>query len=181
MSSQKPAPIRDGYACPECEQGTVRATRFQNYHTKFKGYPFTVAEAWIGVCDTCGARIFSPKETQRWNELFVQSLQAQQATLSAEEVAALPKQLGLSITDFALLIGATRQSMHNWTRTPRKADPTRTADLMLRLVSASARSGSVDVIAFLLDEAKKWGLELEVQRMVVDEAADEQARAAMVG
>ena len=49
--------------CPECGQGTIEPTRFQNYKTTIRGYPFTVPEAWIGVCDTCGVRTFNAQET----------------------------------------------------------------------------------------------------------------------
>ncbi len=55
------------FTCPECEKGTVRTTHIHNYKTKIKGYPFTVDEALIGVCDECKAQSFAPEETQRWD------------------------------------------------------------------------------------------------------------------
>ena len=61
------------FTCPECEKGTVRTTRIHNYKTKIEGYPFTVDEALIGVCDECKAQSFAPEETQRWDELFESS------------------------------------------------------------------------------------------------------------
>ncbi len=39
----------------------------------------------------------------------------------------------------------------------------------MKIVRASLQQGKVDAIDLLLDEAKKWGLELEVQREVVEE------------
>ena len=99
------------YACPECGQGSVQARRILNYKTKIKGYPFVVDEALIGECDQCGARSFAPQETQRWEELFTKSLESRQAFLSPEEIKKLRKSLGLSMEDFARLIGTTRQSL----------------------------------------------------------------------
>jgi DNA-binding transcriptional regulator YiaG len=162
----KNPPIRDNYTCPECGGGTVRATRFSNYRTKFKGYSFVVDEAWIGVCENCDARIYSPKETQRWNALFSQSLIDNEAYLSPSAIRALPAELGLSTTDFALLIGSTRQSLHNWTRPEHESQPGRSADLLMRLVQASYECGEVDVIEYLVREAAKWGVNLQVQRPI---------------
>ena len=163
----KKAPIRDDYVCPDCGAGRVSATRFSNYRTKMKGYPFVIEEAWIGICDSCDARIYSPKETKRWNELFAHSLVDNKTYLSPDSIRALPEQLGLSATDFALLIGSTRQSLHNWTRAERESQPGRSADLLMRLVQASYERGEVDVIDFLLAEAAKIGADLQVRRPVV--------------
>ena len=38
------------------------------------------------------------------------------------------------------------------------------ADLLMKLVRQSLSSGSVDVLAFILQEAKKWGVVLEVRQ-----------------
>lgn len=154
------------FTCPECESGTVRTTLVHNYKTKIKGYPFVVDEAVIGVCDQCQAESFAPEETRRWEELFSRSLEARQAFLSPEEITELRKALGLSMEDFARLIGSTRQSISMWERTNRTSPPIRTADLLMKLVRQSLQSGPVDVLTFLLEEAKKWGVIIEVRRSV---------------
>ena len=92
----------------------VQTAHIHNYKTKIKGYPFVVDEAVIGVCDQCGARSFAPEETKRWDELFSRSLEARQAFLTPEEIKQLRKDLGLSMEDFARLIGSTRQSVSIW-------------------------------------------------------------------
>ena len=61
-----------GIPCPECGKGTIEPVRFQNYKTKVKAYPFVVPEVIVGVCDTCNARAFDPRETKRWRDLFYQ-------------------------------------------------------------------------------------------------------------
>ena len=152
------------FICPECEKGTVRTTRIHNYKTKIKGYPFTVDEALIGVCDECEAQSFAPEETQRWDELFSHSLQARHAFLTPEEITQIRKALGLSMEDFARLIGSTRQSVSMWEKESRTTPPVRTADLLMKLVRQSLSGAPVDMLPFLLDEAKKWGVVIELRR-----------------
>jgi putative zinc finger/helix-turn-helix YgiT family protein len=152
------------YTCPECSIGTVKTTLVHNYKTKIKGYPFIVDEALIGVCDHCKAEHFAPEETKRWEELFSRSLEERQAFLSPQEITGLRKTLGLSMEDFARLMGCTRQSIYNWEKTDRTAPPSRMADLVMRMVNQSLRSGTIDVITFLLEEARKWGVVVEIRR-----------------
>jgi putative zinc finger/helix-turn-helix YgiT family protein len=155
------------YPCPECGRGTVRTTRVQNYKTKIKGYPFMVDEALIGVCDQCGAESFAPEETKRWEESFSRSLEARQAFLSPGEIIELRKALNLSMEDFARLIGSTRQSLSMWEKEDRTSPPLRTADLLMKLVRQSLRTGPIDVPTFLLDEARKWGVVIELRRPTI--------------
>jgi putative zinc finger/helix-turn-helix YgiT family protein len=155
------------YGCPECGLGTVRTTRVQNYKTKIKGYPFIVDEAFIGVCDHCEAEHFASEETKRWDELFYHSLEQRQAFLSPQEITELRKILGLSMEDFARLIGCTRQSIYNWEKQDRTSPPSRAADLLMKLVRRSIQVGPVDIVTFLLDEARKWGIVIEVRRSTV--------------
>jgi DNA-binding transcriptional regulator YiaG len=152
------------YNCPECRLGTVRTTKIQNYKTKIKGYPFIVDEVYIGVCDHCKAEHFASTETKRWKELFYRSLEQRQAFLPPQETTELRKTLGLSMEDFARLIGCTRQSIYNWEKVDRSSPPSRMADLLMKLVRQSLSSGSIDVLAFILQEAKKWGVVLEVRQ-----------------
>ena len=152
------------YACPECGRGTVQTRRILNYKTKIKGYPFVVDEALIGECDQCGARSFAPQETKRWEGLFANSLEAHQAFLSPQEIKELRKSLGLSMEDFARLIGATRQSISMWEKEDRPSPPLRTADLLMKIVQKSLSGESVDILPFLLEEARKWGIVIQVHR-----------------
>lgn len=152
------------YNCPECGIGIVRTTRVQNYKTKIKGYPFVVDEAIIGICDNCKAKHFVPSETKHWEELFYRSLEQRRAFLLPVEITELRKNLGLSMEDFARLTGCTRQSIYHWEKADRNFPPSRMADLLIKLVRESLSYGKIDVLAFLLEEAKKWGAILEVRR-----------------
>lgn len=156
-----------GVPCPECGKGTIEPVRFQNYKTKVKAYPFVVPEAIVGVCDTCNARAFDPRETKRWRDLFYQRFEDEEIFYSREEIKALRESLGLSVVDFAQLIGCTRQSIYNWERQDRINQQTRTADLMMKLVAKSLASEPVDIISFLLKEAEKMGVKIELQRSLV--------------
>jgi putative zinc finger/helix-turn-helix YgiT family protein len=153
------------YTCPECGLGTVNTTRVLNYKTRIKGYPFVIDEAFIGICNQCGAESFAPEETKRWEDIFYQSLEARQAFLSPGEIAELRTSLGLSMEDFARLIGCTRQSISAWEKRDRPSPPLRMADLLMKLVRRSLQVGPVDVISFLLEEAKKWGVVIEIRKI----------------
>ena len=163
------------YTCPECGRGTVKTTRVHNYKTKIRGYPFVVDEAVIGVCDQCQAESFAPEETKRWEELFSRSLDARQAFLAPEEITELRKALGLSMEDFARLIGSTRQSISMWEKTNRTSPPIRTADLLMKLLRQSLQSEQFDVLTFLLEEAKKWGITIEVRRSLNPTGEDKES------
>jgi putative zinc finger/helix-turn-helix YgiT family protein len=145
----------------------VRTTRVFNYKTKIKGYPFTVDEALIGVCDRCGTESFAPEETKRSEELFYRSLEDRHAFLAPQEITELRVALGLSMEDLARLIGCTRQSISAWEKPARTSLPSRMADLLMKLVRKSHQTGSVDVLPFLLDEARKWGIVIELRQSPV--------------
>jgi len=152
------------YTCPECEIGTVETTRVLNYQTKVKGYPFVVDEAFIGICNNCSAESFAPEELKRWENLFSRRLEFQHAFLSPEEITELRTELKLSMEDFARLIGCTRQSISAWEKPKRSSAPSRMADLLMKLLRHSLREGSVNILGFLLEEAKKWGVVIEVRQ-----------------
>lgn len=149
-----------GYKCQECGQGTVLEKVIPEYRTKLKGYPLTVENARIGVCNRCGAEHFSPIETMRWKSL----LQEKQAAsyLQPHEIRGIRKQIGLSMEQFAAMIGCTRQSLHNWERSDREAPQSRMADVFLRLVREAHLVGSIEVLKFLTFEAEKLGIRLDL-------------------
>jgi putative zinc finger/helix-turn-helix YgiT family protein len=152
------------YPCPECGRGGVHTTRIRNYRTKVKGYPFVVEEALVGVCGHCQAESFAPEETQRWEAAFYQTLDARQAFLSPAEITALRTDMGLSMEEFARLLGCTRQSVCAWEHPERATPPSRMADLLLRLLRRSWAEGTVDVLHILLEEVQKWGVIIEVRQ-----------------
>jgi putative zinc finger/helix-turn-helix YgiT family protein len=155
------------YICEECGKGTVKEKVFENYRTKIKGYPFVVDKAVIGVCDQCGAKHFDSNETKRWEDLYNKDLELKHISLLPDEIEAVRKSLGLSMEDFAYLIGCTRQSIYNWEKRNREKPQSRMADLVIKLVRYSFEVGKVDVINFLLEEAKKIGIMIEATRKTI--------------
>lgn len=149
-----------GYKCQECGQGTVRDRVFHDFPTKLKGYPLTVDEAHIGVCDRCGAQHFDPNETARWRTLLAEK-QAE-SYLQPVDIRKLQSLLGLTREQFAILLGCTRQSLYNWGRPDRTAAQSRMADLFMRLIRESYAAGEINVLTFLIAEAEKLGFSLSV-------------------
>lgn len=152
------------YICEECGKGTVKEKVFENYQTKIKGYPFVVSEAVIGVCDNCGAKHFDSTETKHWEEFYQKDLESRHISLLPEEIEAVRKSLGLSMEDFAYLIGCTRQSIYNWEKKNREKPQSRMADLVIKLVRHSFEVGKMDVINFLVDEAKRLGITIGIRK-----------------
>lgn len=152
------------YICEECGKGTVKAKVFDNYRIKIRGYPFVIDNAVVGVCEQCGAKHFNANETKRWEELYNKDLELKHVFLSPDEVKAIRKSLNLSMEDFAYLIGCTRQSIYNWEKKDREKPQSQMANLMIKLVKYSFEFGKVDVVSFLVEEAKKLGIEIEVWR-----------------
>ena len=151
------------FICQECGKGNVEARVLSEFETRVRGNPFTIKDAVIGICNKCGARFFDPNETRRWREVYDGSIQSRNVLLSADQIGQIQSSLGVSIADFARLIGATRQSLHIWLRAQRKAPQGRTADLLLKLIKRSVESGPVDVLAFLAEQAKELGSQIEVR------------------
>ncbi|HIC90880.1 MAG TPA: helix-turn-helix domain-containing protein [Syntrophaceae bacterium] len=150
------------YTCEECGKGTVIPMEFKGYKTRIKGYPFVVDQAIIGVCENCGARHFSARETKRWEELFNKKLEENHIIFTPDQIEQLRKSLRLSVEDFALLIGCTRQSIYNWERKSRIKPQSRMADLLMKLVDQSLKVGEVNVIQCLVDKAKELGISIDV-------------------
>lgn len=158
-----------GYRCQECGKGVVREHVVATYNTKIRGLPFTVSDARVGKCDVCGAAHFAATETERWTEQFDAAHEKQY--LPASAIGELRKKLGLTTEQFALLIGCTRQSLYNWERPDREHPQARMADLLMKLVSRSLVEEKVDVIRFLVDDARQFGIELAPRKKTAGSGA----------
>jgi len=135
--------------CPNCGQGKVFSQTFRNFPTKVSGSPFVVPDATIGVCNHCGSKIFDQREVRRWKELFQERMHSEGQFLSPREILRIREALRLSISDFASLLGCTRQTVYNWEREDRNTPQLRMADLLIRLVAESLSKGRIDVVRFL--------------------------------
>src|SRR5690348_1247923 len=107
--------------CANCGKGKIEFQNVKDFETKVRGIPFTVPEATIGICNSCGARLFSPEEIKRWQRLFDAEQLDTGKLLSPVQIESIRQGLGLPITLFAQLLGTTRQSVYNWERKDRKS------------------------------------------------------------
>jgi len=148
-----------GYKCDKCGKGIVRTRQFQSYETKIDGIPFTIENAVIGVCDQCGARYFNAREIKKWRESFYRHRARVGGILSSEDITKLRQEIGLTVADFARLIGCSRQAVYLWESVKREVPQSRMADLMIKLVRKSFVDTSVDVLRFLLEDAVSSGWE----------------------
>jgi putative zinc finger/helix-turn-helix YgiT family protein len=139
--------------CVACGKGGIEFRKVKNFETMVRGNRFTVPEATIGFCKECDSKVFDPREIRRWQELFDAEEVSQGKFLSAAEVKEIRETLGLQISQFAILLGATRQSVYNWEREKRNTPQLRMVDLLLRLVRESIETGTVDVVQFLSMQA----------------------------
>ena len=150
-----------GYTCEECSDGTVQPTTVRDFPAKFENVPFLVPEGVIGVCDKCGAQYFNGREYKRWRRLFNEWQEQQHRVMSPTEIEQLRKDLGMSKSGFAALIGATRQSVYHWEKDDREAPQSRMVDNFLKLLRKSCDDGQVDVVRFLRNAAEASGIALK--------------------
>ena len=116
----------------------------------------------VGACDSCGAKHFDAQETLRWKK--VADAAQHKLVLSPLEIKELQQLVQLSMEQFAVLIGSTRQSLHAWQKQDRTIAQSRMADLMMRLLRESYHHGKIDVLKFLIEQAKLIGIELKVRK-----------------
>lgn len=147
------------FLCEKCGKGTVEQRKVE-HEANFRGIKFLIKDAVIGICNNCGAEYFDAKEFERWQQLFEVSLSNSNPPLSPSEIRTIRENLGLNQRQFSVLIGATRQSLYNWENENRRVAQSRQADLMIRLLSEWLHQPEVDVLDFLLREAKKSGIQL---------------------
>lgn len=150
------------HICLECGKGTVRPETRHDIPATFEHISFVVPVGEVHVCDDCGAESYAGPELERWRALFYEHQARSGLLLSGEEIGAVRESLGLNITQFAQLLGSTRQSLSYWEKPDRSAPQGRMADLLLRLVRESAAHGPVDVLRFLQERARAQGVEIEL-------------------
>lgn len=102
--------------CPSCGKEEMRLQVVADYETRLGGVPVVVPDARIGTCANCGETLVCADELERWRDLQRQQLQDAGQVPSAREVSRTRESLGLSVSDFAVLMGVSRQTIHAWER-----------------------------------------------------------------
>ena len=155
--------------CPTCGAGTIQPKIIKNYKTQMFGAPFVIPEAYVGICDNpdCDERPVTGQEIERWRVLFDRYVEEQHLVLSPGEITQLRERLGLTKKDLAHLTGFSLRSIISWEKPDRKTPPSPAANRLFKALLASLENGPVDLIDLLLDEAKKVGHTIELQREVI--------------
>jgi DNA-binding transcriptional regulator YiaG len=131
-----------------------------NYKTKMGGIPIEVPNAEISRCSNCGETSVSAKELKRWELIQKEQLRSTGQIPSPEEVTEIRTLLGLSISDFAKLLGVTRQTIHAWERPELAALQLGPAALLLKLLIDEKAGKTKGVFDYLLKQAAARGQEV---------------------
>jgi len=142
--------------CPYCDEGKVTITVVPEYATQLGGVPFTVKNARIGQCDSCERKVFGAKEIKRWEKELREELQARGTLVQAEQIRTIRESLGLSVIDFAFLMGVTRQTVHAWEQSNGGVQLGPTA-LLLGLLAETLAEGENRVVGYLVTAAHERG------------------------
>ena len=145
-----------GMKCPYCDEGKVSFTVVPEYATQLGGVPFTVRNARIGQCDSCERKVFDAKEVRRWENDLREELQARGTLVRAEQIRTIRESLGLRVSDFAFLLGVTRQTVHAWEQSNGGVQLGPTA-LLLGLLAETLPEGETRVVDYLVKAARQRG------------------------
>lgn len=100
--------------CPSCGRGVLETRSVENKEVKLGGVTLIVPNATIRVCTVCGSESYPAKELRQWQLLREQQLAGVGQACNATQIKTLRDQKGLSVAQFASLMGVTRQAAYNW-------------------------------------------------------------------
>jgi len=105
-----------GFKCPCCGAGDMIVEVLADHVTKLGGIPVRVKDAQIARCNHCGETSVSAGELARWEQLQKAQMQDKLQVPSPREVKSVRESFGLTVSDFAALLGVTRQTVYAWER-----------------------------------------------------------------
>lgn len=129
------------YLCESCGKGQVQQTKVKNFEVKLFDCPFTIKTANIEVCDHCGEKSYDAKELHRWQNLYKKWEEKTNKHFSPSDIIRIRKRLRLTQSEFAKVIGVSRQSLINWEKEGSTATHTRSVEIILRLLDNDPISG----------------------------------------
>lgn len=101
-------------SCTNCNSGHFENLVLKNETILFEGIQLNLPSIKAKVCNSCSERAFGLKELRKLQKLKNEFVNKANALLSGVEITALRKKLGFSVSEFAELLGVTRQSVYGW-------------------------------------------------------------------
>lgn len=149
--------------CPNCGQAALARKIVPLYEARLGGLPVRVENAEFAECSACGETVVRAQEMKRWQQAQQEQLRAGGHIPSPDEVKRVREHFGLSVSDFAGLLGVTRQTVHAWERPGLDALPLGPAALLIGLLREESRGQVQGVLAWLQKQARGRGLEMRTQ------------------
>jgi len=132
------------------------------HSARLGGVPVEVDNAQIFRCSECGEISVQAEEMRRWEDLQQSALREASLLPSPAEVKAIRESLSLSVSDFAAMLGVTRQTLHAWERPEGKGLPLGPAALLLKLLQKELDGHGGKVLDGLVRLAEKRGQRLPI-------------------
>lgn len=149
--------------CPECKEGTIHKVIIEAYRAKLKGISFPVKNAEIGKCDSCDAELYSAKEIRRWERLLDEYLISEDLVPNSKQISDIREKLGLSVIDFAKLLGVTRQTVYGWENDKVKPLTIGPTSLLLSLLNEEQNGNIRGIVDFVIKVAQERGIEIQTE------------------
>lgn len=121
------------------------------------GVPVEVTDAKISKCNSCGETSVNAKELKRWDRL-----RSEGNVPTPAEVKRIRESQDLSVSDFARLVGVTRQTIYAWEREDVAALQLSPASLLVGLMADELNGNINGVIQHLVDKAATRGQEIQI-------------------
>jgi DNA-binding transcriptional regulator YiaG len=132
------------------------------FSTRVGGVPVVIPEAHISKCTNCGETSVGAKELKRWELIQKEQLRDAGQIPSAGEVTRIREAIGLSVSDFAKLLGVTRQTIHAWEREGCAALQLGPGALLLEVLAGERAGKTRGVLEFLARKAAQRGQEVDL-------------------
>ncbi len=154
--------------CPNCSKAKMESIVVPDLEKKFEGVTIRVKDARISRCPNCKKESYSARELQRWKEIKRSLIESAGQIPSPEDVKRIRTALGLSVSDFAILLGVTRQTVHAWEKPGTPPMSFGPSALLILLLDAEAKRGVSDVFSQLVAYAHGRG---QLEKIGTDESS----------
>ena len=141
--------------CTTCDNGTLQK-QTQKGTVVFEGVELSVPSLRTMVCDNCAAKSYGLRELKKLSKLKVDFIQKANHILGVKEMKALRERLGFSVSEFAMLLGVTRQTVYGWEDS--KKHPIKHGPAALLICLLGERDDlRPQILQFLINKAKMRG------------------------